>query len=315
MKLQNYYISIALMLIFCCQIGVQAQVPFVKTVNKNAAGSLEVITIQGINFGTNASNIKVMFGGTTAVPQTITDQLIEVKVPSAAVYDNIGIINTSTGLIGYSKYAFLPSFGGVNPFDLAKTAGQFDFASESGLYDLSVADFDGDGKSDIATANDNATNISVFLNTSTPGSVSFTKSVLTPGVTTLHVTSGDLNGDGKPEIIVSEVNGSRLFIFKNNSTVGSLSFGSQIITIATAKVSQIRIADLDLNGKPELVVTDQSAGRAFLLPNQSSLAVIQFGTPVTITTTGTGTDGIAVGDLDDDGFPEIVVCEFLTTSG
>jgi len=103
-----------------------------------------------------------MFGSVTAIPQTISDQLIEVKVPSASVYDNVGVINTSTGLAGYSKDPFLLSFGGANPFDKTQTVGQTDFASESGLYDITVADLDGDGKADIATANDNATNISVF---------------------------------------------------------------------------------------------------------------------------------------------------------
>jgi len=289
-----------------------AQVPFVKSLSKTSARAQETLTIQGVNFGTNAGNIKVMFGGASVVPQTISDQLIEVNVPFGATYEDINIINTSTGLMGYSQSPFLQSYGGTNPFNISQISAQLDFNSESDLYDLTVADFDGDGKQDIATANKNAPNISVFLNTSTPGNVSFAKTVLTPGAQTLHVTSGDLNGDGKPEILVGENNGSRVFIFKNNSTVGSLSFALQTLTVIGAKVSQIKISDLDLNGRPDLIVSDQSASRIFIAANQSTIASINFPVVTAVALTGTAAvDGISIGDLDGDGLTDIAICEFL----
>lgn len=312
----NHFYKLALGLILTGQIMVDAQVPVVKTVIKSSARSQETISINGINFGTNLGNIKVTFGGAIAVPQTVSDQLIEVNVPSGALFDNVGVTNISTGLSGNSKDPFMLSFGGINPFNLALMEGQFDFNSESGLYDLTVADFDGDGKSDVATSNDKSSNISVLRNTSTPGSISFSTTQLTPGVNSLHVSSGDLNGDGKPEILVTELNGARIFIFKNNSTVGNVSFASQTVTVTGAKIAQVRVSDLDLDGHPELIVTDQSSSRVFVVLNQSSLATIQFATPTGITLPGSSPiDGIAVGDLDGNQLPEIVVCEFLTTAG
>jgi len=293
------------------QFPILAQVPFIKSLSKTSAKAQETLSIQGVNFGTNKTNIKVMFGGVSSVPQTISDQLIEANVPFGATYEDISVINTSTGLMGYSKNPFLQSYGGTNPFNISQLSAQFDFDSESDLYDLTIADFDGDGKQDIATANKNSPNISVFLNTSTPGTVSFTKTLLSPGVQTLHVTSGDLNGDGKPEILVGENNGSRVFIFKNSSTVGSLSFALQSITVVGGKVSQIKILDLDLNGHPELVVSDQSASRVFVIANQSTLATIQFAAATGITLPSTVVmDGVALGDLDGDGLPEVAVGEF-----
>jgi len=53
---------------------------------------------------------------------------------------------------------------------------------------------------------------------------------------------------------------------------------------------------------------------AFLsYPHQSTLATIQFGSPSGFLLGGTSvTDGLAVGDLDGDALPEIVVSEFLS---
>lgn len=295
--------------------AVSAQIPFLKSVSKTSAGAQETISIQGLNFGTNAANVKVTFGAASATPVTISDQLIEVKVPAASTFDNIGVTNTSTGLAGYSPSQFMLSYGGTSPFNATQLSSQSDFFAEDGLYDLTIADFDGDGKADVATANKNSTNISVFLNASSPGSVLFTKSAWSPGVTTLHVSSGDLNGDGKPEIVATEKDGPHVIIFKNNSTPGTISFTPQSLTLTGSQVGQVRIVDLDLNGKPEMIITDHTAGRALVFPNQSTLSAIQFGAAIVLTTQGVNTDGIAVADLDGDNLPEVVVCEFNATTG
>ena len=110
----NHFYKLALGLILTGQIMVDAQVPVVKTVIKSSARSQETISINGINFGTNLGNIKVTFGGAIAVPQTVSDQLIEVNVPSGALFDNVGVTNISTGLSGNSKDPFMLSFGGIN---------------------------------------------------------------------------------------------------------------------------------------------------------------------------------------------------------
>lgn len=294
-----------------------AQSPYVNAVDKKSARAQETLTIQGINFGTNPAAIKVIFGNVNASPQTITDQLIEVPVPAGATFDHVGVLNTTNGLSGYSKKPFFVSFGGTNPFIATQISSQNDFNSESGLYDLALADFDGDGKQDVATANDNSTNIAVFLNTSNAGTVSFTKSTLTPAVKTLHVSAADLNGDAKPEILVSELNGPRVFIFRNNSTIGSISFAAPIsVSLSGGKLSMIGIRDLDLDGKPDLVVTDHAFNRIFVVPNQSSIASIQMGTPAIVTVNSTSvTDGIAIDDLDGDALPEVITSEFLSPSG
>jgi gliding motility-associated-like protein len=295
-----------------------AQAPFISSTSISSGKAQQSIDITGINFGTNASNIQVQFGGVFATPAKISDQFINVKVPVGASYDFIRVLNTSTGLSGSSDQSFMPSFGGQSPFD--ETANglalpQADFPSgpavAEGLYDVAVADFDGDGKLDAVTANNSANTMSVYRNTSTVGAYSFTRSTLNPAAKTLYIASGDLNGDGKPDVVATEASGTRVFVFQN-TTAGAISFAMQTISLsAGTKTTQVKIADLDMDGKLDLIVSDQSQSRLWIIKNQSSVGAISLAVPVSFSLGGSaGMDGIAIGDLNGDFFPDIVTGEF-----
>ncbi len=75
-----------------------------------------------------------------------------------------------------------------------------------------------------------------------------------------YVRCGDLNGDGKPEMIATDaISAGRILIFKNNSTPGAVNFSSvPVINLSPRSPKRIEIADLDLDGKPELIFTDEN---------------------------------------------------------
>jgi len=293
-----------------------AQAPVIHSANKYVSSSGGKVTLVGSNFGTDATQLSVFFGGAKATVLSVTNQVLETDVPAGATFENITVTNTTTGLTGFSNDQFLLSYGGEHPFNATDLQGQFDFDASLGLYDLCLCDLDGDNKNDIASVNDNATSISIFRNTSTIGSLSFVKSALSIGTRTLHVRCGDLNGDGKQDLILSEGgNGDRLFILKNNSTPGSLSFNLQTIPLTGKRPKRIEVADLDLDGKPELVITDQGNGNILVLPNTSSLAAISFAPIKVVVVTGAAsTDGLAVEDINGDRIPDIIVNQFLSAN-
>ncbi|MBA4057097.1 MAG: hypothetical protein C0490_20460, partial [Marivirga sp.] len=302
-----------------------AQKPEIKSIDKFSGSMDEVISLKGSFFGTDATKLAVTFGASKGTIQSVTDQLLEVRVPFGATYQNIGVTNLTTGLSGFSRQQFLLNFNGVPGFDLTNLQGQFNFPAgvpvAEGLYDLCMCDFDGDKKVDVATANDNTAYISIFPNSSTPETVSFpTKIAATIASRSLHIKCGDLNGDGKPDLVATE-NGTtdKIFVLRNNSTGPSnFAFSSPlIITLAGKRPKRIEIADLDLNGKSEIIVSSQSTNTVMVLVNQSTLGSITFSpiAPIQISIPGAAsTEGLGVEDLNGDGLPEIVTSQFQTNS-
>ncbi len=302
-----------------------AQKPEIKSVDKVEGHMDEKVIIKGSFFGTDASKVAVTFGASKAEIVGITDQLLEVKVPFGTTYNDVAVTNLTSGLSGYSSQQFFLNFNGSPGFELANLQGQFNFPAGApvteGLYDLCMCDFDGDKKVDVATANDNFKFINIYPNGSSIGTVAFpSKVALNIASLSLHIRCADLNGDGKPDLVATESGVTdKVFILKNSSTgVGNFSFSPPVpVTLAGKRPKRIEIADVNLDGKPEVILTAQGSNTVTVLINQSSLAAISFSPvpPVHISIPGAvSTEGLAVEDLNGDERPEIVTSQFQTNS-
>jgi gliding motility-associated-like protein len=303
-----------------------SQRPTIKSLDKVQGANSELVTISGSNFGNTPNTISAFFGAVKGEVEFTSDQVLEVRVPSGASYGNISIVNTGSSLTGYSKEFFMPSFGGESGLLLSELDGQKDFDAEHGLYDLCSCDFNGDSKADILTTTGETGVVALFINrTASPGleNISFDKMEINVGAPTAHAKCGDLNGDGKPDIIIGEGNtNEKIFILENTSNnPNSASFIQTTLALPGRKVNRLEISDLDNDGKPEIVFSKHRGKSITILPNTSDSHSLSFSVdgamdleiPVEFEK---GTDGITVADLNSDDTPDIIVTQLhLAESG
>jgi gliding motility-associated-like protein len=281
------------------------------------------ILVTGSGFSANSAQLQVWLGQVKGVITSSTEFSIEVTVPPQASLDVIEVINLSSRLSGKSKLKLVPNFSGEG-FDPAKLeTPPLSFAGDR-VFDLTACDLDGDGKPDLIGTKDvnPFTDLIVLKNNSTIGSIAFTKfdktnlaslNLLAP---TGNVTCGDLNGDGKPDIVASRsgTTSNSIFILPNTSTVGSLSFGP-FVTLNLENASDfarhIALHDLNADGKPEIIVANSFSNVLYIFQNQSAGGVLNINsTPVKVTVTGaTGTLGLTVQDFNGDGKPDIALTQ------
>ena len=181
-----------------------------------------------------------------------------------------------------------------------------DLTTGSTPVNVAIGDIDGDGKLDLAVANNGSSNVSVFRNTSSSGAISFdTRVDLTTGAHPNGVAIGDIDGDGMPDLVVTS-GGSGVSVFRNQSSSGSISFIAAVdFTTGSTPVS-VAIGDIDGDGKPDVVVVNQSSNTVSVLRNTTSSPSITFDAKVD-STTGNTPVGVAIGDIDGDGKPDLAV--------
>ena len=306
--------------------------PYITNIDKTSAAAGDKVVISGINFPALA-DAKVHFGAGVGTVTAATSDRIEVTVPGSATFGSVSVTNLTNGLTAYSSENFMLSYGGTT-FDPAslETAAKFP-SGQNGMYDLCTCDFDGDGKLDVASSQDgsNVTMVPVFQNNSDIDNLAFptiTDASLTINESSFTVTCGDLDGDGKPELLATRAQaaggtpGDIIFVFKNSSTTGVFSFENPTsLTLPTdaagnrKNVAKIAIADVDGDGKPDVVATNEVDNQIDIFKNSSTAGTISFATQSTqFSIGGNSTFGLDVKDLNNDGFPEIIASTLTTAN-
>jgi gliding motility-associated-like protein len=274
------------------------------------------IIISGSGFSATSSQLQVWFDQVKGNIIASTEFAIEVEVPAEARLTNITVVNLSSRLSAVSKLKFMPVFSGEG-FVAAKLSSPLSFPGTNAVFDIASVDVDGDNKPDLIGSSNATTSTSMMLlmNQSTVGNISFVNTsiaALTLNAPTGHLAVGDLNLDGKPDVVASRsgTTSNTVFVLTNTSTLGNPNFSSPLIlTLDIIQgAREVGIADLNGDGKPEIVVTNSATNNIYIFKNESTGGTLTINpTPVKIAVTGaTETLALELQDMDSDGKTDIV---------
>ncbi|MGA7618366.1 FG-GAP-like repeat-containing protein [Candidatus Binatus sp.] len=203
----------------------------------------------------------------------------------------------------------------VIPAGTTSFATQQTFATGSVPYSVTAADVNGDGKPDLIVANALRNTVSVLLNTTARGAAkpSFSPpQTFTVGSVPYSVTAADINGNGKPDLIVANALDNTVSVLLNSTAPGAIapSFSPQQ-TFATGSVPySVTTADIDGNGKLDLIVTNNDAGVSVLINTTAPGATTpSFATRQTFAT-GSFAFSATVADVNGNNKPDLIVANY-----
>src|SRR5437870_1599956 len=207
-----------------------------------------------------------------------------------------------------------PITGAAPPSFAAKQ----DFATGTTPFSVTVGDLNGDGKLDLAVANVSAATVSVLLNTTASGAAIPTFAAhqdFVTGAAPASVTMGDVNGDGKLDLAVANLNSATVSVLLNITVPGAATptfAAHQDFPTGTQPIS-VTVGDLNLDGKLDLAVANQSSNTVSVLLNTTApgSATPRFAANQDFPT-GTTPRSATVGDVNLDGKLDLAVANLLS---
>lgn len=313
-KLRHFFVVV----LFCFASVINAQ-PVITSFSPLSGPIGTEVVIRGKNFSTNLPGNVIYFGAVKANPVSCTDSTLVVNVPKGTTYQPITV--TVNNLTAYSLQPFIITFNDAGNLSNNSFAAGVDITTDLHPNDLVIVDLDGDGKPDIATANNysiagSSASVTVLRNSSVAGNISFApRQDIPSGVMTYAIAAGDIDGDGKQDLISGSIVDGTISVFQNTSTSGTISFAAKKDFSTGLKPYDIQVKDLDNDGKPDVAVANFTSNTISIFRNTSTGGIISFAAKVDITTgADLGPNGVTITDLDGDNKPDLAVsCEYSNT--
>lgn len=202
--------------------------------------------------------------------------------------------------------AFLLSLGGLATPALAQSV---TFATAvaygsggTGTSAVAAQDLNGDGKPDIVLANTSST-VGVLLNSGT-GTFPATATTYPSGATSGNASAvalGDVNADGKADLVVLNTNDSTVGVLLGTGT-GTFGAATVYAAASYSYPSGLALADVNGDGRADVLVANNSTSSVGVLLSRSTgglAAAVQYPTM-------NSPKDVAAGDLNGDGKADIV---------
>ncbi|OGX82004.1 hypothetical protein BEN47_05125 [Hymenobacter lapidarius] len=172
---------------------------------------------------------------------------------------------------------------------------------------LAVTDVNGDGRPDILLAMQQGGGVGVMLNSpAAPGTFLPLTTYLTQG-DPRSLAVGDVNGDGRPDVVALNLTDGTVGVLFNSLAIpGTFSTPPAVYATGGTSAQGIALGDVNRDGRLDLVVGGGGTGRVGVLLNQAARPGT-FAPVVTYDSGGSYPQDVAVGDVNGDGRPDIVV--------
>ena len=249
----------------------------------------------------NYSDIKVsvLLGNGDGTFQARMDYAVDYGGSSVAVgdFNHDGkldlVVTTSSDAYGSAVGVLLGNGDGTfQPY--------LDYPTAYGPYSVAVADFNGDGNADLATANyaSGGFSVSVLMGN---GDGTFQPHMDYGLGGSRSIVASDFNGDGKPDLVAADTFSSTVSVYLGN---GDGTFQPPVAYGAASQPDTVAVGDFNRDGRPDLATANEGATFSVLLGNGDG----SFQAPVTYPTVYG--QSLAVADFNGDMRDDLAIAHF-----
>jgi FG-GAP-like repeat len=193
---------------------------------------------------------------------------------------------------------------------------------------IAVADFDGDGKLDVAVGfsgplHERRGGVAVLLNRteSSTAPIRFADPILVQFDHTVDfVAAADLNGDGRNDVFAAWCSGrdepcGAVSLLNKPTLDGGIGFTAQNVSLTVRRASNWILQDINHDGKPDLLFLSRQGGVTFPIQAPGEIVVAlglgdgRFAPPRTFSAPTADTLGMALSDFNNDGLFDLAILD------